>query len=156
MNLVECSARMLTDENVPWSDQIETVRRGLGAPRNPFLFPAYYLKATFRNIGGRIAVVEKGRKLLGAAFLFPRSVEQNVRTYTLRYHAVEGETLAPDDLISLLMPLVRDSHFQTNLIFYDPQQPQSYVAREIETISLADGSELKLHTPAHGEAVEIR
>jgi len=152
----ELSASIVTDKEEPWSEQLDVIRSQLGAPRNPLLFPPYYLKAAFRKIGGRVALIEKDQKMIGAAFLFPRSLDEVSKVFTLRYHQLGNEPVEPNEVIKALTPLVQEAPFSTSLIFYDPRDAQQYQARDVETTQLCDGSQIDIHTPTAPEADEIR
>lgn len=152
----QLSATIVTDKERPWSDQIDSIRRLLGAPRNPLLFPPYYLKAAFRSIGGRLALIERDQRVVGAAFLFPRSLDAKERVLTLRYHPVGSELIDPKDVVRVLMPLVQEPLRSTSLVFYDPQDEQKYLAQDVETSALSDGSNIHIHTPTDNESGEIR
>lgn len=72
-----------------WPAGVRRLRTLLGAPDNPQLFPHHFLAATFPRIGGQIAVVKDGRRIVGAGFLFPRNLRAGVREFTLRFHQAD-------------------------------------------------------------------
>lgn len=71
---------------------IDALRAQLGAPDNPSLFPAHFLKATFLKIGGRIVRLSTPEGSLGVGFLFPRALSERGRHYTLRLHRLDPHT----------------------------------------------------------------
>jgi predicted GNAT superfamily acetyltransferase len=73
-----------------WPGELERLRALAGAPDNPTLFPAHFLKATLPKIGGGVATFRRGEGLAGVGFLFPRALREGRRVYTLRYHPVGG------------------------------------------------------------------
>jgi predicted GNAT superfamily acetyltransferase len=75
--------------------QIDEVRRLLGAPDNPTLFPAHFLKSSFEKIGGRLARIAIDGRPWGVGFLFPRALTERGREYTLRLHRLDGQPALP-------------------------------------------------------------
>lgn len=68
---------------------VDDLRRSLGAPENPLLLPAHFLKATFPRIGGRLALVTRAGRRVGVGFLLPRRGDGGRSAYTMRYHRLE-------------------------------------------------------------------
>ncbi len=79
----------LHDTHTPlWSTEVDEIRAALGAPDNPALFPAHFLKSTFPEIGGRLIEFFDGQIVTGYGFLFPRAIERGRHVFTLRLHRV--------------------------------------------------------------------
>ena len=54
-----------------WPGEIDHLRTILGAPHNPSLLPAHFLKVTLARIGGRALQFELDGSIVGVGFLFP-------------------------------------------------------------------------------------
>lgn len=108
----------LHDTHTPgWSKDVEGIRADLGAPNNPALFPAHFLKSTFPEIGGRLIEFFDGQLVTGYGFLFPRAIESGRQVFTLRLHRVPGAdfVFAADAelLASALLP-------DASIVVFDP------------------------------------
>ena len=55
-----------------WPGEIDHLRTMLGAPHNPALLPAHFLKVTLARIGGHVLCFEQDGSIVGVGFLFPR------------------------------------------------------------------------------------
>lgn len=143
----ESRVTLLQKDGGSWEAGIDRLRMLLGAPNNPALFPPHYLKATFPRIGGKVAVVERDRMVVGVGFLFPRSFQASARVFTLRFHRTvpEGEIDR-----SWLMDQVEQLIAPDRAVTYDPLEPQHYQ----RTSWRIDG--IEVGRPDEAEAREIR
>lgn len=132
-----------------WPAEIDRLRALLGAPRNPSLFPAHYLKATLPKIGGAVVMIRQGDRLAGVGFLFPRQHANGRKVYTLRLHRLEGAAL-PDG--AALTALVERDLGGGQVILYDPLALQQYEASGRST----DQTGLIIGRPSAEEAVAVR
>ncbi len=88
-----------------WPAHIAQLRRDLGAPHNPTLFPLHFLQSTLPKIGGAIVRVHQSDQLCGYGLLFPRieadngSAAQRATAFTLRYHALADAAPVDGDLL---------------------------------------------------------
>ena len=129
---------------------IDGLRKLLGAPDNPGLFPPHFLKVTFPKLGGRTVIFESGGQLVGVGFLFPRGIRENVREYTLRFHkpvsATASEALDAGETERRLEALLDGDR----VVFYNVYMEQRYqrTCRRVEGV--------KVGTPVAGEALAIR
>jgi predicted GNAT superfamily acetyltransferase len=73
-----------------FGDQIDALRTELGAPDNPTLFPAHFLKAAFPRLGGKVVRLGTPRGAWGVGFLFPRELRGDARQFTLRLHRLDA------------------------------------------------------------------
>src|SRR5689334_22200580 len=87
---------LLATDAADWPDELDRLRARLGAPTNPTLFPAHFLKATLPKIGGAVATFRQGGEVAGAGFLFPRALRAGRRVYTLCFHAASADLAAAD------------------------------------------------------------
>lgn len=55
-----------------WPARVEQMRRDLGAPHNPTLFPLHFLQTTLPKLGGSFWRIQECDQLCGYALLFPR------------------------------------------------------------------------------------
>lgn len=107
-----------------WSAEVDRLRRMLGAPNQPLLFPPHFLYSTFPKIGGEVVTVSRGGELCGAGTLFPRGVRNGRRIYTLRFHAVGPEFAG--DQARLLLADVSAALGGAKVVFYDPAVPHHF------------------------------
>lgn len=108
-----------------WFADIDQLRRWLGAPHNPTLFPPHYLKVTLPKIGGHVVAARRGDVLLGIGFLFPcqRMSSTGRSVYTLRFHRLAGRSeVNPVEITHQVAHLLGGDR----AIFYDPTAPQAY------------------------------
>lgn len=83
-----------------WYDDVDELRKQLGAPENPHLFPPHFIKKTLVSIGGGVVRFTSNHELIGAGFLFPRN-NQDGYDFTLRVHkTLEGNSPLNDDRLS--------------------------------------------------------
>ena len=75
---------VLDAKDPSWPEKIDELREELGAPNEPSLFPAHFLKATFPKIGGEVVILKHGREEKDVLFLFPRRKGSN--RFTARLH----------------------------------------------------------------------
>lgn len=114
---------LLKKDNDSWAADIDCLRRLLGAPHNPYLFPPHYLKATFSNIGGQVAVLNQGPTVFGVGFLFPRTLRADTRVFTLRFHkADQSVELDPQRVTAAVEQLLGPG----TVVYYDPLATQQY------------------------------
>jgi predicted GNAT superfamily acetyltransferase len=136
---------------VDWYDRsyartVDEVRRMLGAPNNPSLFPGHFLKATFPKMGGRIAVLHRGDEMVGFGFLFPRELRGGRRAFTMRLHGADSTFQTPPDAVAAAVAEVIGADVQ----WYDPTAPATYAS----SAPAEDG--LVLHRPDARDARRIR
>lgn len=132
------------DPTVPdWYATVDRVRRSLGAPDNPSLFPDYFLKVALPRIGGGILDVQSEGQTVGIGFYFPRVIASGALGYTLRFHP-----LAPFDKDALLSAC--QTHLGHPLVYYDPAEGHSYRAGSTEMGSINFGR------PSEDEARAVR
>lgn len=108
-----------------WPDELDRIRAILGAPHNPTLFPAHFLKATLPKIGGGVVTFRQGNDLVAVGFLFPRALRDGRRIYTMRFHPVDN-AISPADADGLTE--VIGSLVDGIVVCYDPTALQGYVA----------------------------
>ncbi len=89
-------ATVLDTNGNSWPDEVDHLRALLGAPHNPALLPAHFLKVTLARIGGRALRFEQDGRFVGVGFLFPRPGWQDA-----------GVHPAFSSLQSLLCPSIR-------------------------------------------------
>ncbi len=98
---------------------IDGVRWLLGAPDNPTLFPAHFLKASFEKIGGLLVRIGTPAGLWGVGFLFPRALVEGGRQFTLRLHRLRSDTpLSLDALEAVVARAIGAA-----VVSYDPASP---------------------------------
>jgi predicted GNAT superfamily acetyltransferase len=115
-------ARLVDPYSRDWSSAIEQIRRALGAPHNPLLLPAHFLKVVLPKLGGWAIEVIEDQRPVGYGFLFPRRWQGDQPLYTLRYHALSDAP--PVDRTALVDCIKRDAGKDS--IYYDPADPQGY------------------------------
>jgi predicted GNAT superfamily acetyltransferase len=98
---------------------IDGVRWLLGAPDNPTLFPAHFLKASFEKIGGLLVRIGTPSGPCGVGFLFPRALTERGRQYTLRLHRLRSD--APPSLDAIEAAVGRA--IGAGVVGYDPASP---------------------------------
>ena len=87
-------ANILRPNEVGWDNNVDVLRRALGAPENTELFPPHFIKKTLISIGGSVIEFKDGNELLGAGFLFPRRTRDGTG-FTLRFHGL-SQRLSPE------------------------------------------------------------
>ena len=127
------------------SADIDQLRKRLGAPNNPSLFPPHFLKATFPKLGGKTVIFEIGQRLVGVGFLFPRSVRESTRKFTLRFHKAGFHRAEGAADIDLLDEKRTESRVEELLggdtvVFYDACVEQRYkrTTRKVEGIEVGN------------------
>ena len=128
-----------------WEKQVDRLQRQLGSPGNETLFPPHYLKSTFPRISGRIARFERQGRLLAAGFLFPRSLGEGWREYTLRLHRTDSAVDANRLVQEVTAKLGSD-----RLFLYDAEGEHEFAHDE------HPGPQLAVHRPGKEDAVAIR
>ena len=88
-----------------WPSRIAQLRRDLGAPHNPTLFPLHFLQTTLPKIGGSVFCLHEGDQLCGYALLFPRvesgdGPTQRTPAFTLRYHPLDAAATVDGDALA--------------------------------------------------------
>ncbi len=78
----------LDSNEIGWPAQIDDLRKQLGAPNEPMLFPPHFLKSTFPKIGGEVAILKYSDSSVGALFLFPR--RKDSKRFTARIQLAPG------------------------------------------------------------------
>jgi predicted GNAT superfamily acetyltransferase len=125
---------------------IDDLRRALGAPNNPTLFPGHFLKATFPKIGGQIVLLRDSSELAGVGFLFPRELREGRRHVTLRLHRASPAFTALDpDTLSAIERLAG-----ATVVVYDPASELAYHPPVIS------GDGLDLGRPGAADAGTVR
>lgn len=131
-----------------WPGELERLRALAGAPNNPALFPAHFLKATLPKIGGGVVTFRRVGGVVGVGFAFPRALREGRRVYTLRYHPV-GDGLAFDEARRLVGAVER-ALGGGEVVFYDPAAPQRYAER-----AAGEGAGLVIAAPSAEDAAAI-
>lgn len=106
-----------------WDSRVDEIRKGLGAPNNPLLFPPHFLKATFPKIGGEAVSLIQGDKLVGAIFLFP----QNGNKYIGRLHLAHGAEQLVDKMSAGFEIRQALEDVGLDVTLYNPNEPHLYV-----------------------------
>lgn len=110
-------------DSAAWPDDIDRLRRLLGAPHNDTLFPPHYLKMILPKIGGHVVMVRRGDHLLGIGFLFPQARQAGRDVYTLRFHRLSSRLeMNPAEVARQVEHLLAGGR----VVFYDPAAPQPY------------------------------
>ena len=120
----DVTVALVDTEAASWPAELDRLRSILGAPRNPTLFPAHFLKSTLPKIGGGVATFRRGEALVAVGFLFPRAIRDERRIYTMRFHPI-GDALATADadrLTAEIGHLLGGGH----VVCYDPHALQGY------------------------------
>lgn len=130
-----------------WSGRLEEIRKILGAPGNPYLFPPHFLKSVFPKLGGRLFLVEKDRKDLGAAFLFPGNLEGQRPEYILRWHQIDPHASVNKDR---LLTGIKKGMGAYDLRFYAPTGSHSFKKTARKMAGFEFGC------PGREEALKIR
>ncbi len=143
----ELMVTLLEKGSDSWNADIDCLRKLLGSPNNPYLFPPHYLKATFPNSGGQVAVFKQDQSVVGVGFLFPRSLRADARVFTLRFHrAGQDLVIDPQRLTAQIEQLLGSGR----VVYYDPTARQQYdqTSWQIDAIEVG--------RPDEKEAWEIR
>src|SRR6476661_4480156 len=145
-NAVEIA--LIATDAAGWPDELDRLRARLGAPTNPTLFPAHFLKATLPKIGGAVATFRRDGDVVGAGFLFPRALRAGRRVYTLCFHSASADFAAADAAgrMGEVGRLLGDAE----VVFHDPAAPQRYGA---EPTTIAPG--VTIAVPSATEAAAI-
>lgn len=143
----EIAVALVDTHAADWPDELDRLRSLLGAPNNPTLFPAHFLKATFPKIGGEVVTFRRGEQLAAVGFLFPRAIRDDRRIYTLRFHPIDGtlSPLAADRLTTVVGALVGGAA----VVCYDPTALQGYTASKPDEVGVVLGPP----TAADAEAI---
>ena len=130
-----------------WPGELDRLRALLGAPDNPTLFPAHFLKATLPKIGGAVVTFRRDGELDAAGFLFPRALQAGRRVYTLCFHPVafDFDAAAAQARVGEVGRLLGGAE----VVFHDPGAPQRYA--EVA----AGESGITLAAPSGAEAAAI-
>jgi predicted GNAT superfamily acetyltransferase len=113
------SVEILDGKSPAWREDVSSLRRLLGAPSNPRLFPRHFLLSVLSKIGGLTLRVTENGEELAYAFLFPR----RQGGYTVRIHRIPG---ARDCALDALRSEIREVLPGVGFSFYDPEEPQPY------------------------------
>ena len=135
----------LDPEQASWAEDIHSIRKQLGAPHNPQLFPDYFLQSTFAKIGGKIASICRSGRFLGAGFFFPRAYQDRA-CYTLRLHVLEP--LEAIDKTTLLADIAEA--LDADIVVFDPNEEHAFE----ESHLCIDG--IDIGRPNREEAVQAR
>lgn len=139
------AAVLLNPADPDWPDRVEAIRTLLGAPGNPTVFPAHFLRVVLPRIGGYILQLQRDDQTAGAGFLFPRALQAGQRVYTLRAHPLRpGVSVA--DLAEAAGRALPGSH----VVPYEPAAEHIYQ----RSSSTVDGWDIG--APSAAEAAAIR
>ena len=106
-----------------WPGEIDHLRTILGAPHNPALLPAHFLKVTLARIGGHVLCFEQDGSIIGVGFLFPRALDGKTQVFTLRFHR-SGSVLPADP--EALSDAARTAMDGAEVAFYDVDGPHRF------------------------------
>ncbi|HDL18169.1 MAG TPA: GNAT family N-acetyltransferase [Bacteroidetes bacterium] len=106
-----------------WPGRVEEIRKLLGAPGNPHLFPPHFLKSVFPKLGGHLFLVEKNGQDMGAAFLFPGNLNGQRLEYNLRWHQIDPHVPVSKDS---LLTGIKKRMGACDLRFYAPGESYSF------------------------------
>lgn len=141
---------LLDAGHLHWGAELERLGVELGGGDNPALFPYHFLYVTLSKIGGKLAVFHRAGQRVGAGFLFPRSLQgdapNQLRTFTLRFHALAAPAPAPAALCAAVQEVLADAQ----VVFYDPAGPLTFPAT-YESIGVVD-----VGRPDRAEAERLR
>jgi predicted GNAT superfamily acetyltransferase len=126
---------------------VDDVRRLLGAPDNPTLFPAHFLKSSFEKIGGVLVRIGTHAGPCAVGFLFPRALTGRGREYTLRLHRLPSNARPPLDAIEAAVARAVGAE----VVGYDPTSPD--VGFRPDTPA---GPGLQVNEPSAADAEAIR
>ena len=99
-----------------WPGEVDRLRALLGAPHNPALLPAHFLKVTLARIGGRVLQFDVDGSIVGVGFLFPLTLDGKAQVFTLRFHrTVHALPVDPE----ALSDAVRRALGGAEVVFYD-------------------------------------
>jgi predicted GNAT superfamily acetyltransferase len=128
-------------------EDVDALRSELGAPDNPTLFPAHFLKASFPRLGGRIVRLLTAHGPLGIGFLFPRELRGARRRYTLRLHRVNRMPDPGTDAIERIVA----AHIGADVTVYEPGERDAWNAD-----SPPGATGLQIGEPSAADADAIR
>jgi predicted GNAT superfamily acetyltransferase len=127
---------------------IDGVRQLLGAPNNPTLFPAHFLKASFEKIGGLLVRIATPAGPWGVGFLFPRAMTADGgRQFTLRLHRLRADARLPLEAVERVV----SQTVGAAVVGYDPES--SDVCFRPDT---PPGPGLSVNEPSAADARAIR
>ncbi len=154
-------ARLLNPASTTWNAAIDQIGARLHAGDNPTLFPYHFLQVVLPKLGGHIVWFSQADRDIAVGFLLPRRTPSATRppdeaprttaqrAYTLRYHPLDlAAPVTPwqaDDAVAAVKALF----VEAAIVFYDPAQPQTYVASSQEIGSVSIGR------PSAEEAAQI-
>ena len=130
-----------------WPGEIDHLRTMLGAPHNPALLPAHFLKVTLARIGGHVLCFEQDGSIVGVGFLFPRALDGKTQVFTLRFHRSVPALPADPEALS---DAARKALDGAEVVFYDADGPHRYEP------SFQRLDEVDLGRPSAAEAQAIR
>lgn len=136
---------LLSPDDPDWPDRIDSLRARLGAPDNPAVFPAHFLRVVLPRIGGHVATFERNGQQAAVGFLLPRLLEDGGRVYTLRAHVLSGGA-SLDELAGAAGAMLP----QAQVVAYDPSAGHAFQPDS----TLVDGWDVG--APSAGEAQAIR
>lgn len=111
-------------KNNEWNSKIDDIRKVLGAPNNPYLFPPHFLKSAFSEIGGKIVELNIENNVIGIGFLFPRNFSNDTYEYTFRLHEIDNKiTINYEELKFKLSKL-----YNAEICFYNPHENHNYLS----------------------------
>lgn len=138
---------ILDNRDRSFSEQIDQLRQLLGMPNNPALFPGHFLKATFPKMGGLVARLRTGQHVGGVAFLFPRALDGDGRTFILRLHRVSSNFDASAAEIAAAV----ERQIGIRASCYEPTSPDVTYAGQT-----SPGSGLEIDRPTASDAAAVR
>ena len=106
-----------------WPGEVDRLRVLLGAPHNPALLPAHFLKVTLARIGGRALQFELDGSIVGWAFFFRVVRDGKTQVFTLRFHrTVHALRVDPE----ALSDAARKALGGAEVVFYDADGPHHF------------------------------
>ena len=129
-----------------WPGEIDHLRTLLGAPHNPALLPAHFLKVTLARIGGHVLCFEQDGSIVGVGFLFPRALDGKTQVFTLRFHrSVSALPVDPE----ALSDAAREALGGAEVVFYDADGPHRFEP----SFRRLDGVDLGRPSAAEAQAI---
>lgn len=106
-----------------WSATIDRLWQQSGAPQNPTLIPPHFVKSTFPRMGGIVVEFRAGDCTVGFGMLFPRTVINGQRHYTMRLHELH-ERLPDDALQALIVATPATVYRPADGVTFAPKRPR--------------------------------
>jgi len=129
-----------------WSEQVDRLRALVGAPTNPALFPAHFLKATFPKLGGRLLLFQDGAGPVAVGFAFPAGFDVDRPRYVVRLHHAAAARAGSEALARLAGEALGGAR----ITLFDSERPHAFVP----TDEMIDG--ISYGAPSAREAEAMR